>query len=949
MSRHLILVWLATPLFLLVPAAGLAQLDQGRLVGTVRDTQGAVLAGVTVTATSPALIGAQATVSELDGTYRFAALPPGRYTVAFELSGFTTVQRENIVLALGQTLTVDQQLDVASLEETVTVSSESPVVDLQSTKVGVEFTAQKLAAIPSATDVWAVLGQAPGVRMLGFDVGGSHKSQQLGYESFGIRGQNRVVTEGVDTTEGDNAAGFYQDFFAHEEMSVSASGADVSMNTPGSAVVTNIKSGGNTFSSLNQITYEGRRFVDNNIDDRTQARDFTGQPNLKFWEGHTDLGGPIERDRAWFYGAYNHFTIDKAISGVEPEFTDLAIFDNVTVKGTFRASQKDTLIGYYQWGRKYKPTRGLSATIGPDSILAQDSRSWMYNGQHQRVWTNRLFTDIKVGLFGFGWPMEPAVDWQSSPSRIDTGTNVQTGAGWLAGDPDGAFTFDRAKPQVTFSTTYYLPEKAGNHDFKAGFEWLDDRSNLGNNGNSGPILYRDRNGAVDEIRLVDVGTFETFGDAWTSAEDGNRRIALFLQDRWSPTSRLTITAGIRYERQQPYYGDGIRTPVLSDVFDEQVAPGRTLLTSSKLVPRLGVSWDPLGDGRSVIKAFYGRYYHNFADNLEDVNPGGTDRRDYRFNDLNGNRLYDGPAELGALVASAGGSSTTLDPNLRTPYSDEVSASFERQFWGESSLRVAYVRKMTRDAFDTINVAREGQFVIEVPQEVTLQSFDGGVEGTRVFTVLDIPDDLQGEVNNAIMNIPASVGGGNYDYDTVQVAFTKRISRDLFLQGSFDYQWRDELRNNVASNNPLVSDPLGIDYFQNVSPEVSNRQESTNWQGRLLGNYELPRGIGVALNWRIQSGWAWSRLINVNLPNAGTQVFFVEDISDNRSDTVSLIDVRLDKAFDLGRYRLKLMVDLYNLTNSNAVTNFNLTNGSNFNKINAAVDPRTLLVGARVDF
>src|SRR5438552_11314447 len=121
---------------------------------------------------------------------------------------------------------------------------------MQNTKVGTDFTSDKLVGVPTATDIWAVLGQASGVRMTGYDIGGSHKSQQSGYESFGIRNQNRVVNEGVDTTEGTGAAGWYADYFVNEEVAVSAAGADVEMNTPGSAVVQTTKSRGNIFKAL---------------------------------------------------------------------------------------------------------------------------------------------------------------------------------------------------------------------------------------------------------------------------------------------------------------------------------------------------------------------------------------------------------------------------------------------------------------------------------------------------------------------------------------------------------------------------------------------------------------------------------------------------------------------------------------------------------------------------
>ena len=950
------LVLLAVMLVTISATPALAQLEQGRLTGIVTDAQGAVLPGVTVTATSPSLIGSQVMVTEQDGKFLFPALPSGTYTLTFALSGFKQVKRDNIVLTLSRTLTVDMQLEVAAIEEAVTVTGESPLIDQTTTAVGNEFSAEKLASVPSATDLWAALGQSPGVRMQGFDVGGSHKSQQVGYESFGIRNQNRVVTDNVDTTEGTGGAGFYQDFFAHEEITVSAAGGDVAMNTPGSALITKIKSGGDIFKSLVHYSYEGDRFVGRNVDEENAARGDTGQPNILFYETHLDLGGPVVRQKAWFFVAYNRFKIDKIISGV-PKFsniggqtlqtTDLGIFNNFTAKGTYRMSQKDTLIGYYQWGEKVKPYRGLSVTTPPDSILAQDSDSWMYKGQWQRVWTNRLFTDVNVGLFGFGWPMAPNVDWETNPPRTDLGTSVNSGAGWLAGDAGGPFTFDRNKPQITITSSYYLPDKAGSHDLKAGFEWLDDQSKFGNNGNSGPILYRDRNGGIAEIELFDFNTFETFGTGWTGGDDRNKRLALFVQDRWSPTSRLTVTLGLRFDRQQPYYAASIRDPLLTEIFQPRSTEETILLTSNKLVPRLGVSYDPVGNGKSVIKAFYGRYYFNFADRLSNVNPGGTNSERWTFND-NGNRIYDGRQELGTLILRTGGTSTRIEPGLKTPYTDEFNVSYERQFWGESTLRGAYVRKQVRDEFATRVPARDGQYTIPVQRTVDISGFDTGVIGQQTFTLYDIPAGLS--TQNIVATIPD--GEGSYDYDTILVAFNKRFGGRLFLQSSFDYQWRDELRNaSNPSTSPLNSDPINPTYYQNaaVYREVGNRQRSTNWNYRLLGRYDFRYEIGFAANLRVQSGWPWARRISAPLPNLGTVFFFVEPIENNRSDTVTIVDLRVDKTFRFERYRFSVIADLFNMLNSNAVTNFNLLNGTQFNRIIAPLDPRTAMVAVRFEF
>src|SRR5919197_5829249 len=325
------------------PALG--QITQGLLTGIVTNAQGAVLPGVTVTVTSPALIGTRTAVTEADGRYLFPALPTGVYKLNFELAGFRPFVRENVQVVLGQTISVDSQMQIGGIAENVTVTGASPIVDVTTTKVGANLRGEELIAVPNSTDVWGALSEAPGVRMQGFDVGGSHKSQQSGYEVFGVQNQARTVSDGIDHTEGVGGTGFYEDYFANQEVSVSALGADVEMNSPGAAIVTTVKSGGNSFKGLEHISYDPGSFVGTNGDSADiKSRGYLcpsnaagnpqcANPNLLFWEGHVDLGGPVKRDKVWFYGAYNHFKINKVVSGVDRSVaTDLGIFDNYTGK-----------------------------------------------------------------------------------------------------------------------------------------------------------------------------------------------------------------------------------------------------------------------------------------------------------------------------------------------------------------------------------------------------------------------------------------------------------------------------------------------------------------------------------------------------------------------------------------------------------------------------------------
>jgi hypothetical protein len=933
-----------------VPA--FAQMTQGRLTGTVTDAQGAVMPGVTVTVTSPSLIGAQSTVTEANGKYLFPSLPSGTYRVAFELAGFQKVNRENIQLVTGQTISADTQLQVASLSESVTVTGASPVVDVTTTKVGTNLKGEELTAVPNSTDAWGALSEAPGIRMQGFDVGGSHKSQQSGYEVFGIQNQSRIVTDGVDHTEGTGGTGYYEDYYSNEEVSISALGADVEMNSGGAAVVSTIKSGGNQFKGLENFTYENGSWVGDNNNATLRARGFTGNPNLLFYEGHADLGGPIVRDKAWFFAAYNTFKIDKVVSGVPRAVaTDIGLFHNYTGKGSWKPSQSNTIIGYVQRGRKEKPKRNLSTLVPPESVLAQNSLTYTYKGEWQRVFSNRTFLDVTVGNYHSLWPMVPQVSPTTNPPTQFRATGAISGAGW------NAFTSVRNNPQVKAQLTYYLPEKSGSHDFKFGFEQRHDFYRLGHNGNSGPIRYSiNAAGVTDRIRFADVGAASDYGTGWVTSANVDQKFAGYLQDRWAPNNRLTVTAGLRIDYQNAYYGDGHRKPLITDIAPDggRIFPVDTTVSQTSLVkntnfaPRVGFTYDLTGKGKTVLKAFYGRYYNNFADSFSSANPGGTNYVDYNFLDQNHNGRYDGPSELGTLRTRIGGADAPVDPNLRTPYTEEYSGTVEHQFWGESSVRLTYVRKNSKDFmpfyYNPYVPAWDGKLTVPTRQVTS----DG-----RVFNLVDIPASLASQSSALYTNIPNS----DFHYDTIEVAFNKRFSSKFFVQMSGDYQWRNELRSadipDWGSTSPLSTDPIGVNYFVNVNPSVSNRQKTTTYHFQLLGRYTLPFDVGFAANYRYQSGFPYSEYITDADTAPGLNVtpspFFVEDLKNNRSDNVSLLNFRVDKGFTFaGHYKITGIFDLYNVMNANPVTNFSLANG-NFRSIIAVLDPRVAQVAIRFEF
>jgi hypothetical protein len=932
-----------------------AQTEAARIVGTVTDAQTGALGTVRVSVISSESRAVRVTVSEADGTYVFSSLPPGRYTLTFELSGFRSFTRENLELTTGTTATVNATLEIARLRETVAVTPEPSLVGTASTKLVTRLSAEKLAAVPSATDMWSVLGQSEGIRMTGYDVGGGHKSQSTGSEAYGIR-DNRVLVEGVVTIN------WYVDYFANEEVAATGSGGDVEAGTPGASIAITVKSGGNTFHGLETLAYEGPHWVGNNIDDQTAARGFTGQPNLLFWEGHADLGGPLKRDRLTFYDAYNHFHIDKALSGVPRSLaTDIGIFDAATMKYTYRASARDTVIGAVLLQRKQKPLRGLSVLVPPESILAQDSPYWTYKAEHQRAWSDRLLSDMRFGFWGFDWPLTPVVSPTIRPPRLDTATGRQSGAGW------DAFTNRPASPEVFGSVAYSALDAVGTHDVKAGFEWERVVHHDTVNGNSGPIQYLDAGGKPDQIQMVDVGRPADLGRTWNGAEDRDRLIAVYVHDRWSPMTRLTATLGLRYEIQNPSYGDGRRDPVLKEIFPAGSIPGRSLVSRANLGPRLGVSYDVTGRGTTLVKGYYGRFFVFLDKALSTANPGGANYKTFTFFDVNGDGLYHGVKNITdprtgtlALLSARAGVATTLDPSFRIPSAHEISGAVEHQLRGDSSMRIGYVRKLSRDNWGIINMAREGQFTVPFTTSpvnlvnYSINSPSGQVVGQERFALVTIPASLTGIVRNLITNVP----DGAWAYDTLTMVFQSRVGPGVFLQGGCDYEWRNEQRGGSSmtasaltlSTSPLDSDPIGIGYFQNVRPDVPNRQRSTTWQLHALGRYDFPHQVSVAANLRVQSGWPYARIVLIMpVPGLGSQAFFLDNIARHRSDTVPIVDVRVDKSFRFGRSTFSAMLDVFNAMNSNAVTNFVLTNGASFGQIISALDPRTAQLTFRLAF
>jgi outer membrane receptor protein involved in Fe transport len=786
--------------------------------------------------------------------------------------------------------------------------------------------------------------------MRGYDVAGSHQGQQTQYESFGIRSQNRIVNDGVNTTEGTGGAGGYYDYYAIDEIRVSAQGPGVEMSTPGAQVISTWKGGSNQFTGLVHGDLMNDDLSNDNLDDELEARGGTTAEVSEAYEYHVGLGGPIVKDRAWFYVAHNHSYVDRPVSGRDASVaTDIADVDVITGKVNARLTGRDQLVASGHWSFKQQPYRGLSLTVPLESTLAQESSSSSFKLEWQRSWSDRLSSNIVVGYFGYEWQMVPRTDPAALPPRLDTATSVQSGAGW------GAFTSNRWKPQSTGQFTYNLPTKnAGSHELKLGWDWQIDRNGPAWSDASGAIRYLDNSAYGKATSLTDVFVDRIqFANVPNQGEtDHNQHTDFFAQDLWRLNDRLSLTLGMRVGRQAIYYGDVANAPLQTDVFTATSAHAADVLERWSVAPRLGVAFDLTGRGKSVLKAFAGRFYANVGSGLEPANPGGRGVKVYEFLDLNTNGLYDGSQELGKLLEAGGGGLTQVDPSFELAYSDELSLSFEQELARDVAVRFSLVHKRYRNWWDAgVNVAQA--LNLTNPVSATCSGCPLGLDGSTI-GLLTIPDGQLDLVDPRVMNVPLlpTTGGDDTDmsFTTWQVALTRRFRNNFFLSASYDNQHRDELRSPAVSPGPLVADSLAQEWFQNHSLDVTNRQETKYWNAKLLLRYVAPYEFGLALNLRYQSGFPWAPVHHLPVPNVGTKAILLTDLEANRSEDVALVDVRVDKTWSFaGHYRLTAIADVYNLFDVNPATNFIVSTGSRFDDVIEWLPGTTLRLGLRFEF
>jgi len=748
----------------------------------------------------------------------------------------------------------------------------------------------------------------------------------------------------------------YGDFGTYEEAQITtaAKGAD-SMN-PGLTMNLIVKSGSNTWKGLGSANYQSGDFQSTNVTPELLARGYAPGVNkfTSFKDFYGEIGGPILRDRLWFYASHR----DAESGNFIPGFVRLSDRQQVefytklqdpTGKVTYQLTQNNKVEGMFQFGRKWQPYRGgdrfnpLETTQNQDSwSLVGPSFKWL------SILGQRATFDASLQRGGYWWPDVP---WTTDVRKDDITTTAFRGA---------FLETDRRPRRWQYGATFaYFTEAFGkNHELKTGYlGWrnIQETDNLGFP-NQQRYRYRSLTGDAncneasnydgcfarpDSVNVYDYPNTTASGEWYSSG---------YFNDKITLSPKFTLNVGVRYDRYSSFLPEqgnpGTGPFATQNIFPYQGESNYPIY--STFVPRVSAVYDVTGQGRLALRASYGRYVGGSSGASANPGPGATDINPNAiitrtYSNWDGTIPYvPNPANL--TSTSGGGTQRSIDPNLKGPFVDEYTAGLDLGLSRVMTLQFNYVRKVDGNGNKTLNLALpyEAYTVATVGIDPGRDNVTGTADDNRV-TVYSVPRTFP-TFGQSIERIVQAEG--NNRYHAFGFTLNKQLSNNYSFLVSFDSDYRD-LRDNAPRNpNEATLGPqsggTGTGSYQFAAP-------SWNYAIRLSGIYQMPWGITYSSSFTAQSGDYFFREVQIR-DALNTNVAIRVEPQAGRYEWTKLWDNRFAKRIKtFGTQSVEGTFDLFNTFNVNTITAQTNRNGSTYLNPTAIIAPRVFRLGVRYRF
>jgi len=981
MARHAGVALVVVTCLACAPARVWAQAASA-IAGVVKDTTGAVLPGVTVEASSPALIErTRSVVSDPQGQYKIVDLRPGTYTVTFSIAGFSTVKREGIELSAAFTATVNAELRVGALEETITVAGQSPMVDTQNVVQQKVIRRDFLESLPNSRSNYAAL--TPGASRSN-DVGGS--SGNDAGATFTIHGgkgsDTRRLIDGMrwNSMEVQNAGtGFYFDPTGAEEISIQLGGNSAEYELGGVQVNLVPKSGGNTFKG-----YLYGAYTNNSLNSTSLPADLRGRglPTIgavdRIYDYSGSLGGPIRQDKLWFFSAQrwwgnstfvpgDFYNADTSAWIYVPDAARPAVNDNInrhhSARFTWQASPRNRLNLSWDLQQDCVCHSGLTGAAAPEGV-----HRWNFGPPNyilQVTWsrpaTSRLLFEAGATTLIFDYPTVPTEPLPLGTNQISvleqsTNFRYRSSAGtWRYGHK----ITDQSNQR--FAVSYVT----GSHAFKTGVQIMEGWRHFNQEPN-GSLDYNFLNGAPQSLIEYATPLQET--------ERLKADLGIFAQDQWT-IQRLTLNLGLRFDYLNAFDPPTSLPP--GPFVPAREFPAVTCAPCWKdLNPRIGVAYDVFGNGRTAVKGSVGRFVGgeavDVASALHPVNAA-VNATTRTWTDTNRNFVAEcdltNPAingECGAIDNLNFGRNnplaTTYAPNLLDGwglrlYNWQAQATFQHQLREGVAVNVGYFRTWYGNFSVTENQAVTpsdfSPYCVPLPNDTRLPG--GG--GNAICGLYDVTPDNFGVVRNVI-NLSSRYGKQTEVYDGFDLTLNARL-RGLFVSGGMNTGRTEADTCEVVTNNPQVqfTSPRTGPFCDVVTSWAAQTQVklaavyNLPWDAQVSATLQHYPGIAQSASFVASSALAAPSLGRNLAAGARANVTIANVVPPQTmfEDRYSQIDIRLAKTFRVGRSRLQGIVDLFNAFNARPPLALNARYGTSWLTPTSTLIGRLAKFGAKVEF
>ena len=982
----------------LIPATASAQ--QASITGVVRDTSGAVLPGVTVEATSPALIEkVRSVTTDSTGQYRIVDLRPGDYIVTFTLTGFSAVKREGIELTGSFTATVNAELRVGAVEETVTVSGQAPIVDVQSSKRQQVLPDELIQAIPTARVYHSLMGLIPGINLSGTsDVGGIGGPAVITFSMHGGRfSEGRLQLDGTSTgaaVGGSGTSYYVVDVGNAQEVTFSTSGGMGESETGGPLMNVVPRQGGNLRNGTIFSNGAWGDLQSSNFTPELQAAGLTAPGELqKIWDLNGTFGGPFMRDRLWYVVTGRYQGNRKYVEGMyynqnagnpaswtyEPDLSRRATGDGtwkaLGLRLTWQANPKHK-VGVF-WDETSVCVNCIgsgSPTISPEAAgTTMGFPHRVQQGSWTSPMTNRLLLEAGFGTY---------LSWYGGKERPGNNRDlirVTEQAGIIPGLQYRSQDWSRpySKTLTWRASVSYV---TGAHSMKFGAIGNYYRNKTDSYTNNHRLAYRFNSGIPNQL---------TMSGLRFVSDSHTQPTGIYAQEQFT-RGRLTLQGGIRYDRVTSGYPAQQLGPELF-VPTPIVFPEQGGIEYNDISPRFGAVYDLRGNGKTALKFTMGRYLEasSVAGIYSMLNPITRLSTSTTRSWTDGNRNYIADCDLlnpaQQDFRSTGGDlcgpwasvnfgknvfTSSYDPELTQgwgvrPYNWDFGVSATHEVLPRVSLEFGYFRRIygnfTVVDNRAVSAADHTPFSVVVPADSRLP--DGG---DRVIGgYYDVVPAKFGLVDN-LTTLASNYGTQTEHWNGFDVNVNARTSNGIMIQGGVSTGRTSTNNCEVMAQVPealfSATSFLVMNMNSWLSSEFCDIQQPFLTQVRGMGAYTIPK-LDVQVSATLQSKPGTQLAANYNVPTAVAALTLGRPLSGNAAnatvnvvapgalygDRFNQLDLRVAKILRFGRTRTQFGVDVYNVTNSSAIQTYNQTFGARYLTPTLVLPARFAKVSAQFDF